>query len=89
MKLSRADEIKAKELSEKYGIDLAIIKKIISSPYGFIQKKTKELNFIDNLTREEFDKMKKNFNIPGLCKLYASYYLYNEIQKKKKKKLGL
>lgn len=89
MKLSRADEIKAKELSEKYDIDLAIIKKIISSPYDFIQKKTKELNFIDDLTREEFDKMKKNFNIPGLGKLYASYYLYNEIQKKKKKKLGL
>jgi len=85
MRLSRADTIKAKELSEKYGLDIEVIKKIISSPYDFIQKKTKELNFKDGLTRDEFDKMNKNFNIPGLGKLYASYYLYEEIQKKKKK----
>tara|TARA_R110000796_G_scaffold181330_1_gene297849 strand:- start:16412 stop:16672 length:261 start_codon:yes stop_codon:yes gene_type:complete len=85
MRLSRADTIKAKELSEKYGLDIEVIKKIISSPYDFIQKKTKELNFKDGLTREEFDKMKKNFNIPGLGKLYASYYLYEQIQKKRKK----
>lgn len=85
MKLSRADNIKAKELAEKYNVDVDVIKKIIASPYNFIQHKTKELDFKDGLTREEFDKMKTNFNIPGLGKLYASFYLYNEIQKKKKK----
>ena len=85
MRLSRADNIKAKELAEKYKLDLEVVKRIISSPYDFIQKKTRELNFKDGLTREEFDKMKTNFNIPGLGKLYASFYLYNEIQKKKKK----
>jgi len=85
MRLSRADNIKAKELAEKYNLDIEIIKKIISSPYEFIQKKTRQLNFKDGLTREEFDKIKTNFNIPGLGKLYASFYLYNEIQKKKKK----
>jgi hypothetical protein len=85
MRLSRADNIKAKELAEKYNLDIEIIKKIISSPYEFIQKKTRQLNFKDGLTREEFDKIKTNFNIPGIGKLYASFYLYNEIQKKKKK----
>tara|TARA_R110002049_G_scaffold231127_1_gene403374 strand:- start:20163 stop:20423 length:261 start_codon:yes stop_codon:yes gene_type:complete len=86
MRLSRADKIKAKELAEKYNLDLEVIEKIIASPYDFIQKKTREMNFRDGLTREEFDKMKTNFNIPGLGKLYASFYLYNEIQKKKKKR---
>jgi len=85
MKLSRADKIKAKELSEKYGLDLDIIEKIIASQYECIQKKTRELNFKDGLSREEFDKKKTNFNIPGIGKLYASFYLYKEIQKKKKK----
>lgn len=85
MKLNRADSIKAKELAEKYNLDVNVIKKIIYSQYDFIQKKTKELEFKDELSREEFDKMKTNFNIPGIGKLYASYYLYNEIQKKKKK----
>ena len=88
MKFNRADEIKIKEMANKYGLDNEVVRKMISAPYDFIQKKTKELNFVDDLTREEFDKMKKNFNIPGLGKIYASYFLYNEIQKKKKKKLG-
>ena len=86
MRLSRADNIKAKELAEKYDLSIDVIKKIIASPYDLIQKKTKELNFKDGLTREEFDKMKKNFNIPGLGKLYASHFLYCEIQKRKNKK---
>jgi hypothetical protein len=88
MKFSRADEIKVKELAEEYGIDVNIIKQMVSAPYDFIQSKTRELNFKDNLTREEFDSVKKNFNIPGIGKLYASYFLYEQIQKKKKKKLG-
>ena len=86
MKLNRADAIKAMELAEKYDVDINIIKKLISSPYDFIQAKSKDIKFEDGLTREEFDKKKKNFNIPGLGKLYASHYMYNEIQKKKKKK---
>ena len=52
MRLSRADNIKAKELAEKYDLSIDVIKKIIASPYDFIQKKTKELNFKDGLTRE-------------------------------------
>tara|TARA_R110000744_G_scaffold317439_1_gene424054 strand:+ start:406 stop:675 length:270 start_codon:yes stop_codon:yes gene_type:complete len=88
MKFNRADEIKIKEMANKYGLDNEVVGKMISAPYDFIQNKTKELNFVDDLTREEFDKIKKNFNIPGLGKIYASYFLYNEIQKKKKKKLG-
>tara|TARA_R110000822_G_scaffold51650_2_gene134216 strand:- start:1406 stop:1675 length:270 start_codon:yes stop_codon:yes gene_type:complete len=88
MKFNRADEIKIKEMANKYSLDAEVVRKMISAPYDFMQKKTKELDFVDDLTREEFDKMKKNFNIPGLGKIYASYFLYNEIQKKKKKKLG-
>ena len=85
MKLNRADAIKAKELAEKYDMDLDLMKKIIASPYEFVQKKTRELDFKDGITKEEFDKMKTDFNIPALGKIFASNYLYNEIQKKKKK----
>ena len=85
MKLNRADAIKAKELAEKYDMDLDLMKKIIASPYEFVQKKTRELDFKDGITKEEFDKMKTDFNIPALGKIFASNYLYNELQKKKKK----
>tara|TARA_R110000850_G_scaffold90138_3_gene192341 strand:- start:12227 stop:12487 length:261 start_codon:yes stop_codon:yes gene_type:complete len=85
MKLNRADKIKAIELSEKHGIEIGLIEKIISSPYEFIQKTTRNLVFEDNLTKEEFSKIKTNFNIPSLGKLFASNYLYDQIQKKKNK----
>jgi hypothetical protein len=76
-------------MADKYGLTVEEIKSIISAPYSFIAKKTRELIFEDGLTREEFDKKKTNFNIPSIGKLFASNYLYNEIQKKKnKKKLG-
>ena len=51
MKLNRADAIKAKELAEKYDMDLDLMKKIIASPYEFVQKKTRELDFKDDKTK--------------------------------------
>ena len=89
MKLSRVDTIKAKEMSEKYGIELELIKKIIGSQYEFIHKTCGEMDFNKEMTREEFDKMKTNVNIPGISKLYASHNVYRTItDKKNKKKLG-
>lgn len=86
MRFNRADEIKIKELAEKYDLPVETIKNIVSSPYSFISKKCKEIEFPDGLSREEFDKMKTNFNVPSLFKLHASYYMYNKIQENKSKK---
>lgn len=86
MRLSRADLIKVKEIAEKYNLSVDHVKEIIGSPYEFIHKTAKELDFSDELTREEFDNKKTNFNIPSIGKLYASHYLYSEIIKNKNKK---
>lgn len=86
MRLSRANKIKVEEMADKYGLTVEEVKSIISTLYSFIAEKTRALTFEDGLTREEFDKKKTNFNIPSIGKLYASNYLYNEIQKKKIKK---
>ncbi len=77
MKLERAYEIKAKEIAEKHNLSLDQVKRIIESPYSFIREKTRELVIEDNLSKEEFSKLKTNFNIPCLCKMYASYKIYN------------
>tara|TARA_R110002020_G_scaffold200054_2_gene402092 strand:- start:9177 stop:9440 length:264 start_codon:yes stop_codon:yes gene_type:complete len=86
MRLSRADKIKAQEIADKHGLTLEEVKSIITAPYSFIAETTRELVFEDGLTKEEFAEKKTNFNIPSIGKLYASNYLYNEIQKKKNKK---
>ena len=88
MKANRADEIKIKELAKKYKMDPEIVKKIVQSPYDFIHEKTKEITFEDGISREEFDSIKKSFNLPGIGKLYASFFSYEEICKKRRKKLG-
>lgn len=72
-------------MSEKYGISVHEVKKIIESPYEFIKEKTSNLNIPENLNKKDFEKIKTNFNIPNIGKLYASHYVYNEISKKNKK----
>jgi hypothetical protein len=84
--LNKADKLKALELSQKYSLDLADVELMVKEPYEFIREKTKELTFEDNLTKEEFKKMKTNFNLPAIGKLYASHYLYGKIQENKNKK---
>jgi len=84
--LNKADKLKALELAQKYGLDVADVEIMVKEPYEFIREKTKELTFEDDLTKEKFNKMKTNFNLPAIGKLYASHYLYNKIQENKKKK---
>ena len=63
MKFSRAHEIVIKNIAEKHGITVEEVKEIITTPTRFIQEQSKKIVFEDGLTREEFDKKKKNFNI--------------------------
>lgn len=85
MKLNRADSIKAEEIAEKHGISIDIVKRVILSQYEFIKIKTRDMNFEEGLTKKEFNKLKTNFNLPSIGKLYASYFMYKKIQENKKK----
>lgn len=86
MALNKPDKIKAIELAQKYGLDVEDVELMVQSPYEFIRSKTKELEFNDELTKKEFDKMKTNFNLPAIGKLYASHPLFKKIVENKKKK---
>ena len=85
-RLTKADELKMREIAEKHNLTFEQVKEMVSSQYSFIREKTKSLDFKEGLTREEFDAMKTNFNIPSIGKLNASFYIYSEINKKKEKK---
>ena len=84
--MNKADKLKIAELALKHGISAEEAELIVQSPYEFIRETTKELNFVDNLTNEELDQMKTNFNLPAIGKLYSSNFLYQRIQENKKKK---
>ena len=86
MKLSSDDKIKIEKISQEMSIPKEVVIKAIESQYEFIRKKTKELYFDPNLTREEFDEMKTNFNIPCIGKLYASFYMYRKMNENARKR---
>ena len=85
MRLSRADEIKAKEIAKKYNLAINDVKAIILSQYEFIRETVKKIDIPDETTEEEFKDIKTNFNIPSLGKLYASHYLWRKIIDNKNK----
>lgn len=84
--MNKADKLKAAELALKHGISAEEAELIIQSPYEFIRETTKELDFADNLTNDELDAMKTNFNLPAIGKLHMSNFLYQRIQENKNKK---
>tara|TARA_R110000803_G_scaffold129900_1_gene197288 strand:- start:124 stop:390 length:267 start_codon:yes stop_codon:yes gene_type:complete len=86
MRLNKADEIKIQEIANKHGLEFADVKDMIDSQYGLVKKVTSELNIPEGLDKEEFSNIKTNFNIPSLCKLHASHYIYTQINLKKSKK---
>ena len=71
MRLNRADELKMRELAKKHGLTFEDINEIVSSQYEFINKTTKKLDIKEGVDKEEFSKIKTNFNIPSLCKNYV------------------
>lgn len=81
----KLDKEKIEEIAERYNISFEQAKDIVYSPYAFMKEKLNELTLEDNLTEEEFRKKKTNFNMPSLFKLFASFYAYKEIMKKKNK----
>lgn len=77
------------DLQEKYNCSREEILEIINSPFQFIRKTVKDLDFTSIETEEELEKLKTNFNIPKIGKLYANFYnikRINNVRKHKRRK---
>ena len=81
MKGSKAEELKMKEIAKSTGLSLDTVKAILDSPYEFIRETTGKMEINRDLSVEEFNELKTNFNIPCIGKLYASSYMYRRINK--------
>lgn len=80
MKLDEAVEKVAKELN----IDAEVVGVAYKSFYEFIREKISELPLKDNLSEEDFNALKTNFNIPSIGKLHCTYERYLGMKEQKK-----
>ena len=62
-------------LSLRYGLSKEIIKNIVDTPYIYADKIVRELNLDNVTTEEELKDIKTNFNFKGFGKLYVSFPL--------------
>lgn len=71
-----------KEVSEEFNVPIKKIIKAYLLQYRFIVNKIKELPLNrDDITEEEFNKLRTSFNIPSIGKFYCSYKRYNGVKK--------
>lgn len=65
-----------RKLSEELNIPEEVVEAAYKSFFEFIREKISELPLKENLTEEDFDKLRTNFNIPSLGKLHCTYERY-------------
>lgn len=64
------------KLSEELQVPTEVVDAAYKSFYSFIREMITHLPLKENLTEEEFNSLKTNFNIPALGKLHCTYERY-------------
>lgn len=70
------------KVSEDSGIPVEIVDKTYKAFWLFIRTTIQELPLKEELTEEEFLKLRTNFNIPSLGKLACPYQKYLKVKEK-------
>jgi len=82
--MSKADSDKVKMLIHKIGLKYHLqdedIRKIIASPYMFARETITSLDLKDNISEEDFNKLKTNFIFPKIGKFYVKYGVVTRYQ---------
>lgn len=68
-------------VSIELGIPPEVVKKAYESHWEFIRKSIQSLPLKEDLSEEEFRKLKTNFNIPSIGKLNCTYDRYVGVKK--------
>ena len=77
----KAERLKIKDMAKAYGITPDQVETVIKSQYRFMYDNIVALQLTGITTREEFEKLKTNYNIPCIGKLYASWAIFKKINK--------
>lgn len=71
------------ELSKEMSLKEEVIDTIYKSFYNFIRESITNLPLKEELSKEEFNNLKTNFNIPAIGKLHCTYERYLKMKKQK------
>ncbi len=71
------------ELSKEMSLKEEVIDTIYKSFYNFIRESITNLPLKEELSEEEFNNLKTNFNIPAIGKLHCTYERYLKMKKQK------
>lgn len=75
-----------KQVAEEMNIPVEVVKEAYLSYWKFIRKTIQELPLKDDLSEEEFAKLRTNFNIVSLGKLSCDYDRYVKLKLREKYK---
>lgn len=73
-----------KQVSTELGLPPQVVKEAYESFWTFIRNNIKALPLKEDLSKEEFDKLRTNFNVPSLGKLSCTYDRFIGIKKRLK-----
>lgn len=72
------------QVSIELGLPPQVVKEAYESYWTFIRNNIKALPLKEDLSKEEFDKLRTNFNVPSLGKLSCTYDRFIGIKKRLK-----
>ena len=73
-----------KQVSIELGLPPQVVKEAYESFWTIIRNNIKALPLKEDLSKEEFDKLRTNFNVPSLGKLSCTYDRFIGIKKRLK-----
>lgn len=72
------------KVSNNNGIDKKVVEKAYKAYWRAVKKHISSLPLKEDLTEEEFSKLRPNVNIPSIGKLYVTYERYLNTKKQDK-----
>lgn len=79
---SNALNLALKQASRKLSVDARLVESVYRSYWKFVHDYINSIGSVTELSKEEFDSIDKNFNIPYIGKLYMDY---DKLQKYKRR----
>lgn len=71
-----------KQVAQKLNISIETVSTVYKAYWQFIREHIVKLPLKDNLSPEEFEKLKTNFNLPSLGKLTCTYDKWEKVKRR-------